>query len=302
MASRKNFPGRLEERRLRAAQRNAPQSQPVPQNDDLPLLAGSEQRRARVDQSVSIAKTIETSPIPPTLKEFGLSENDLNRLPKPWFRNSIPGSREVYTFIVLDILVFLLLLHRGIHLSFGYIVGFFGFSFISVIPFMILWVMMGFFERQLYSALNDQFARYSNYQKAFAAFGRRKQEYDTRVAKQRAEYWRSLSGVAFERELGKLFSLMGYAVTYTPSTADWGVDLCLRKDGKLTVVQCKAHTRRIPFDVAQRLSASMVDFQADNGIIACFEGVTTPAADYIKSKRITVMTLREIVAHQTAYG
>jgi len=111
-----------------------------------------------------------------------------------------------------------------------------------------------------------------------------------------------LSGVEFERELGKLFSLTGYAVSHTSSTADGGVDLLLRKDGKLTVVQCKAHKKPISISVARELFASMMDFKADNAIIACFEGVTKPVGDYIKTKRITVMTVNDIIAHQMKYG
>jgi len=46
----------------------------------------------------------------------------------------------------------------------------------------------------------------------------------------------------------------------------------------------------------------MMDFEADDAIIACLEGVTRPVVDYIKTKRITVMTLNDIIAHQIKYG
>lgn len=46
----------------------------------------------------------------------------------------------------------------------------------------------------------------------------------------------------------------------------------------------------------------VMDFNADDAIIPCFEGVTMPVADYIKNKRITDLTLREIVALQTEHG
>jgi len=95
---------------------------------------------------------------------------------------------------------------------------------------------------------------------------------------------------------------MGYNVNFTPRTGDGGVDLFLRKDGKLTVVQCKAHNKRIPIGVARELSASMKDFQADNAIIACFEGVTQPVSEYIKNKPITVLKLGDIVELQRQHG
>ena len=58
-----------------------------------------------------------------------------------------------------------------------------------------------------------------------------------------AEHWMSLSGREFERELSTLFGQAGYLVEHTPSSGDQGVDLILRKDGQITVVQCKSHRR-----------------------------------------------------------
>jgi restriction system protein len=95
---------------------------------------------------------------------------------------------------------------------------------------------------------------------------------------------------------------MGYEVTYTPSTSDGGVDIVLRKDGRLTIVQCKAHNKPVSISVARELSACIVDFQAHDAIIACFEGVTNPVIEYIKAKPITVLTLSDIVAHQKQHG
>ena len=95
---------------------------------------------------------------------------------------------------------------------------------------------------------------------------------------------------------------MGYDVKITSITGDGGVDLILRKDGILTVVQCKAHNKRIPIGVARELRSSMLDFKADNAIIACFEGATKPVTEYIKDKAITVLDLNSILALQKQYG
>ena len=149
---------------------------------------------------------------------------------------------------------------------------------------------------------NIHFNNYQKYFDAYSNYQKEKQIYELRVAKRHGEYWRSLSGTAFEKELGKLFSLMGYSVDYTPSTSDGGVDLCLRKDGKLTIVQCKAHNKRIPISVARELCASIVDFRANDAIIACFEGVTKPVEVYIANKPITVLHLGDIIALQNQHG
>jgi hypothetical protein len=288
MASRKNFPTRMEARRLRALERN---NRAFVATIPIPLPTASE---AAPDFS-------DRPPVEPTLARFGLSDGAVQRLPKLWFYNP-PTVRIACVYLLLDAAGFLLLFGKFVPFSFAIIFLFLAFSAVSLFPFALFWGVMVWAERQLYVRLNPDFARYTQYKNAVAVFEERKREHEARLARQRAEYWRSLSGVEFERELGKLFSLTGYAVSHTPSTADGGVDLLLRKDGKLTVVQCKAHKKPISISVARELFASMMDFKADDAIIACFEGVTKPVFDYIKTKRITVITVNEIIAHQMKYG
>jgi hypothetical protein len=150
-------------------------------------------------------------PISPTLNEFGLSEGDLQRLPRLWFDEfgSAASKRFFYTYVAVCIATYVSIFRDGIHLSIGYVVGFFAFAFVSVIPFGLFWLIMGVAERQFYIALNEGVANYCRYQSALSVYRRRKADYDARLAKQRATYWRSLSGVTFENELGKLFRRMG---------------------------------------------------------------------------------------------
>lgn len=244
--------------------------------------------------------TLGPAPISPSLNEFSLTNDDLKLLPRLWFHedHDFGSKRWLYSYVLFSLAVYVIGFYKYIHFSIGYVVGFFPFALFAAIPFGIFWAVMGFVERKIYSAFNGRFANYCRYQDALSAYRQSKAFYDARLAKQQSQYWRSLSGVAFERELGKLYRRMGYDVQYTPSTADGGVDLCLRRDGKLTVVQCKAHNKRIPIGVPRELVASMIDYRADDAIIACFEGLTNPAAEYIKDRGIAVLTVNQIVALQ----
>ena len=87
------------------------------------------------------------------------------------------------------------------------------------------------------------------------------------------QYWESLGGIPFERELGKLFRTQGYNVKSTPVSGDQGVDLILTKNGKTTVVQCKAHKSPVGASVVRDLFGSMHHFKADSAILACTGGV-----------------------------
>ena len=91
--------------------------------------------------------------------------------------------------------------------------------------------------------------------------------------RRREQYWKSLGGIEFERELGKLYRARGYQVEFTPVSGDQGIDLILRKNGKTTVVQCKAQKRPASPNVIRDLYGSMLHHKADNAILACTGGI-----------------------------
>jgi type III restriction enzyme len=122
---------------------------------------------------------------------------------------------------------------------------------------------------------------------------RKRRELEER--RHKIEYWRSLDGEAFERELAAVYNGLGYQIRRTPSSGDGGVDLILRKGDETTVVQCKARRDKIGISTARELSASIVDFKAHRGVIACFEGVTQPTVEYISDKPIEVIDLNDII-------
>ena len=86
--------------------------------------------------------------------------------------------------------------------------------------------------------------------------------------RQKIEHWQSLDGIGFERELAVLFRALGYRVESTPVSGDQGIDLILSKDGKLAVVQCKAHKNGVGPAVARDLLGSMVGHGAQYAVLA----------------------------------
>ena len=107
--------------------------------------------------------------------------------------------------------------------------------------------------------------------------------------RKREQYWKSLGGIEFERELGKLFRVRGYDVRHTGGSGDQGGDLILRKDGETTVVQCKAWKYPATPQVARELGGSMMHYKADNGILACTGGFSSGVFEYTRDKSITLI-------------
>ena len=112
--------------------------------------------------------------------------------------------------------------------------------------------------------------------------------------RKREQYWKSLGGKEFERELGKLFSARGYDVRYTGRSGDQGGDLILRKDGETTVVQCKAWKNPATPQVARELGGSMMYYKADKGILACTGGFSGGVLEFARVNPITLIDARDI--------
>ncbi len=142
----------------------------------------------------------------------------------------------------------------------------------------------------------------------FAAFCRLKRAqgaYTASVAKYRlwqartlTEFWCSLPGTAFEREVGRLYQALGYQVRLTPGTADGGIDVVLERNGAVTAVQCKSYRKKVGVSVGRELVTSAKDIGADQMIIACTYGVSEPLKRYAREKGIEIVTAAELARHQ----
>ena len=108
-------------------------------------------------------------------------------------------------------------------------------------------------------------------------------------------YWMSLSGIEFERELGTLYGNLGYSVESTPRTGDQGIDLILRKNGRMTIVQCKRYQDPAGPAIARELYGSLIASGAHNAILACTAGFTQGVSEFVRGKPIALISVSDIV-------
>lgn len=95
---------------------------------------------------------------------------------------------------------------------------------------------------------------------------------------------RQLDPVAFERFVGSLFEKMGYQVQTTPLSGDEGIDLVIRKDTKLAIVQCKRYENSVGQPVVRDLYGAMVHNKADEAYLVTTGTVTLPAKQWVAGK------------------
>ena len=120
------------------------------------------------------------------------------------------------------------------------------------------------------------------------------QEADRARRRKLRDFWMSLSGIEFERELASLYRHQGYIVQFTPTSGDQGVDLIMSKNDKTTVVQCKSHKYPVGPAVARELFGSMIHFEADNAILACTGGFTHGVWEFVEGKQIELISASEL--------
>lgn len=111
--------------------------------------------------------------------------------------------------------------------------------------------------------------------------------------------WAALDGVGFERAVARIYREQGFDVEFTPRTNDKGVDLILRKNGTVSIVQCKAYTKNVGVsavrelvgvraswpNAAEAILATLFDFSSAAKAFAAEHNIKlfSVARDYLKT-------------------
>jgi len=252
-------------------------------------------------------------PTPPRYEDYGLTAQEYRDAPKRFFAVE-RDDLQVRFAITAGIGSVIYAAYDSSDWVFSSIGSFFFAAFIGLFVFLMGMIVIGVFlgvplfgiaryaEFLLTPLRSNEFRKALKYDRVFSKYEKAQQEYDRWHIMRQEQFWRSLDGHSFENAVGNLFIKMGYDVEATPRTGDGGVDLILRNGSEKTIVQCKAHNKKIPIGTARELSAALRDFNADRAIIACLEGVTRPVVEYIQDKPIRVMDVGELVRLQREYS
>jgi hypothetical protein len=108
------------------------------------------------------------------------------------------------------------------------------------------------------------------------------------------EHLRSMHPGEFEHLVCDLFRRQGYEAEPTPISGDGGVDGYLRKDGALTVLQCKRVKGSVGEPVLRDLFGTMHGCGAVEGIVVTTGNVSTQARAWANGKPIRTIELDEL--------
>ena len=103
-----------------------------------------------------------------------------------------------------------------------------------------------------------------------------------------------LSGEDFEEFLALKFKKLGYKVKLTPTTADYGADLVLKKDKAKIVVQAKRWNSKVGVEAVQQVVASMKYYNADRSMVITNSYFTDNAKILAKYNEVELYDRRKL--------
>ena len=128
---------------------------------------------------------------------------------------------------------------------------------------------------------------------------RRQAERQLQEAIQDVRVWAALDGTGFERGVARIYREKGFEVEFTPRTRDQGVDLILKRNDAVSIVQCKAYTNNVGVSAVRELAgvrgawphaeevilAALFDFSSDARLFAAQHNIKlfSVARDYLRT-------------------
>lgn len=118
------------------------------------------------------------------------------------------------------------------------------------------------------------------------------QEMENRKSK---DYWATLDGSQFEKEVAKVFQKCGFLVKHVGGPGDGGIDILMEYKSIQYIVQCKNHKKRIPPNVVVELHDALNFNSAHRAILVSFSGVTSGVWSYILGKPIDIVNIDHLL-------
>jgi restriction system protein len=125
---------------------------------------------------------------------------------------------------------------------------------------------------------------------AFTSFIRRLRDKRLFDRQSSIESIRNLSWSDFERFVLESYRRQGYDASVTAAGADGGVDVVLKKDGKIRLVQCKQwKSRRVGVKQIRELAGVVAAENADQGVFVCSGSYTDEAEAFAAKSGIELI-------------
>lgn len=97
-----------------------------------------------------------------------------------------------------------------------------------------------------------------------------------------------LTGIEFENYLKALFEQMGYAVSLTKKSKDYGADLIISKRGKQTIIQAKCYSHTVGVKAVQEIVSARVHYGIKNAMVITNNYFSREAENFALESGVTL--------------
>lgn len=104
-----------------------------------------------------------------------------------------------------------------------------------------------------------------------------------------------MQGIEFENLLKVHFEKLGYRVELTPVSNDFGADLVLYKDSKITVVQAKRYKNKVNNKAVQEVAGAIGKYKADKGMVVTNSFFTKNAVELARANNIELWNRNTLI-------
>jgi hypothetical protein len=236
----------------------------------------------------------------PNLEDYGLNSSIVTEIKKRTMHNDQINKREensnsifrkilgviITFFVITSIYLFGKSRAGQMHIDADWV--FILFLFAGILWFIFLMIRRHTIRSYYLSINQDELNRYNKFNKDL-------HEYERESNRTKENYWRNLSGVQFEKEVGHLFDLEGYTVNYTPGSGDKGIDLILMNDHQKIAVQCKCWQKPVGEDSLRNFLGAMFDQKYNKGFFVSLSGFSHNAKEFTKKHNISTFTIYDLI-------
>lgn len=105
-----------------------------------------------------------------------------------------------------------------------------------------------------------------------------------------------MTGVEFERYLAELFRQLGYSVSQTRITGDYGADLLLLKDGMKSVVQAKRYKKKLDQTPVREAVASKAYYNCQTAFVVTNSTFTRAAYELARVNGVSLWDRNRLIS------
>nr|WP_285855654.1 restriction endonuclease [Paenibacillus camelliae] len=104
-----------------------------------------------------------------------------------------------------------------------------------------------------------------------------------------------MEGRQFEKYLGHLFRMHGYAAEVTQASGDYGADLVISKGGRRIVVQAKRYKNNVGLKAVQEIYAAMNHYKASEAWVVTNSDFTEQAYTLARSNGVKLINRNQLI-------